>query len=128
MATTRLTGMDNRTGRTISGVQWLQRAAMDVLTTPLGSRPMRRDYGSEVPELIDQPDNAATRVRVYAASAQALMRWLPQLQIHSVALFSGEREGQAVLEISGDEADAAGDATALTLRVPISTAQGRVAA
>uniref|UniRef100_UPI0026076D20 ATPase domain-containing protein n=1 Tax=uncultured Sphingobium sp. TaxID=316087 RepID=UPI0026076D20 len=29
----------------------------DILTTPIGSRLMRRDYGSLIPELIDQPAN-----------------------------------------------------------------------
>lgn len=71
------TGLDPLTGRALSGRAWLRAAIVDVLTTPVGTRVMRRDYGSRLFDLLDQPLNPVTRQRVYAATAEALRRWLP---------------------------------------------------
>ena len=72
-------GMHAATGRSLTGLGHLRQSVTDILTTPIGSRIHRR-YGSEVPELIDQPLNNATQWRIYAASAFALRRWeLPPL-------------------------------------------------
>ena len=49
----------------------------------------------------DQPDNAATRVRVYAATAGALMRWEPRLRLSRVRWQSSSGAGQAVMQIEG---------------------------
>ena len=56
-------------------VDHLRQSVADILSTPIGSRVMRRDYGSLVPALLDQPDNNATQARLRAAVASALMRW-----------------------------------------------------
>jgi phage baseplate assembly protein W len=82
-------GMQASTGVAINGVDHLMQSIHTILTTPVGSRVMRRSFGSLLPELIDQPDNAATRVRVFAAVAGALMRWEPRLRISRVQLASG---------------------------------------
>ncbi|WP_426088839.1 GPW/gp25 family protein [Janthinobacterium sp. PSPC1-1] len=73
-------GMHAATGRSLTGLGHLRQSVTDILTTPRGSRIRRRRYGSEVPELIDQPLNSATRLRIYAATAFTLRRWeLPPL-------------------------------------------------
>ncbi|MDO9571175.1 MAG: GPW/gp25 family protein [Hydrogenophaga sp.] len=101
--------MHRTTGQAVDGLDHLNQSIVDILTTPLGSRVMRRDYGSLLPELIDQPDNGATRLRVYAATASALMRWEPRLRLIRVALQTGVRHGQVVLDIDGFYATPAGD-------------------
>ena len=53
-------GMNAATGRALSGLDHIRQSIAEILTTPIGSRLMRRRYGSEVPELIDQPLNSAT--------------------------------------------------------------------
>ena len=73
--------MNRTTGQSITGLDHLRQSLGDILTTPIGSRVMRREYGSLVPELIDHPDNLATQVRVYAAVASALMRWEPRFRL-----------------------------------------------
>lgn len=109
-------GLDNRGGRTVQGVAHLQQSIADILGTPLGSRLERREYGSLLPELIDQPDNATTRIRLYAASAAALMRWEPRLRLTRVAVVSLSRPGQIVLDIEGTHSISGAD---LSLRVPL---------
>lgn len=77
-------GMDSTTGKTLDGIAHLKQSIRDVLTTPLGSRVMRRDYGSRLFSLIDNPLNIATKVEIYAATAEALMRWEPRLMVQQV--------------------------------------------
>ena len=79
-------GMHAATGRSLTGLDHLRQSVADIITTPIGSRIRRRRYGSEVPELIDQPLNSATQLRIYAATAFALRRWEPRLQLASVQL------------------------------------------
>jgi uncharacterized protein len=68
----------------------------DILTTPKGSRVMRRDYGSGLPDLVDQPLNPRTCLRIYAATAMALLRWEPRARLRRVQL-TGGADGRATL-------------------------------
>lgn len=79
-------GMNAVTGKRLEGDAHLAQSIGDILTTPIGTRPLRRDYGSALFELIDQPMNALGRLRVFAAVADALRRWEPRLRITRIAL------------------------------------------
>ncbi|KAG0162050.1 hypothetical protein DFQ30_004182 [Apophysomyces sp. BC1015] len=74
-----------------------------ILTTPIGSRLARRDFGSELPNLIDAPNHGATRVRLYAALATALMRWEPRLHLTRVqwASDAGTPADVQIIDIEG---------------------------
>ena len=49
-------GMNDRTGKHNDGFEYLKQRIRDILSTPLGSRVMRRNYGSErLKELITRP-------------------------------------------------------------------------
>jgi phage baseplate assembly protein W len=110
-------GMDRSNGTALSGLAHLTQSVHDILTTPLGSRIMRRDYGSLIPSLIDQPDNASTRVRLYAAVASALMRWEPRLKLKTVGLVSGQRPGQRIIDIDGVYYDSDRRAVIVSLQI-----------
>lgn len=110
-------GMNASTGRTVSDRQHLVQSVADILTTPIGSRVMRREYGSNLPDLIDWPHNGATRLQAYAATAMALMRWEPRLRLTRVQLSMGDQPGQAVLDLEGTITDTN---EPLSLRVPLS--------
>lgn len=92
-------GVHATTGQAIEGLAHLGQSIADILTTPLGSRIMRRDYGSLLPELIDQPFNDATRLRLYGATALALMRWEPRIRLIRVQLFQGTAPGSYTLDL-----------------------------
>lgn len=100
-----MTGMSNGTGRTLESRQHLAQSIADVLTTPIGSRVMRREYGSLLPDLIDAPFNDATRLQAYAAVAMALMRWEPRIRLNRVQLSLGEQPGKAYLDVEGNHID-----------------------
>lgn len=79
-------GMDATTGKALGGEAHLRQSILRIITTPLGTRVMRRDFGSLVQELIDQPFNAGTRMRVLGATVTALMRWEPRVSVRRVDL------------------------------------------
>lgn len=93
-------GMNAATGRAINGLDHIRQSLANILTTPIGSRIMRRDYGSEVPELIDQPLNGATQLRIYAAVAHAVMLWEPRISLTSLQLERGQ-SGESTLILQG---------------------------
>lgn len=97
-------GMNAATGRALSGLAHIRQSIADIITTPIGTRAMRRDYGSEVPELIDQPLNGATQLRIYAATAHAVRRWEPRITLTSVEL-ERDSDGQTSLILSGTAAE-----------------------
>ena len=97
-------GMNASTGRATAGLAHLYQSISKILTTPIGTRIARRDFGSELPDLIDAPNNGATRVRLYAAIATALMQWEPRLRLTRVQLsteLSDAGAGVQVVDIEG---------------------------
>lgn len=115
--------MDRSTGTRLDAIAHLQQSVADILATPIGSRVMRRDYGSLVPALIDQPDNLATQARVFSAIASALMRWEPRLQVDRLrTVRDPERPGRVDIELTGSYVGAFGrEAAPLSLSVPLSS-------
>ncbi|MGQ3289040.1 MAG: GPW/gp25 family protein [Sphingopyxis sp.] len=77
-------GMDASNGRPLSGIGHLRQSVRDILTTRIGTRVMRRDYGSALPELVDRPMNRATLLAIYAATIGALAKWEPRISVDAV--------------------------------------------
>ena len=98
-------GMNAQTGRTITAAGHLGQSVADILTTPIGTRVMRREYGSQLVDLIDQPGNPATRLLCYAAIAMAVMRWEPRIRISRVQLTDASMAGQFALTIEATVID-----------------------
>jgi uncharacterized protein len=96
-----MSGMNRETGRVLAGLDHLRQSVRDILTTRVGARVMRRDYGSELPALVDRPMNAALRVQLYSATARALRRWEPRLRIRAVRVTAAE-SGQITLDLTAD--------------------------
>lgn len=83
-----MNGMNRTTGHTLSGVDHLRQSIVDILTTPIGSRVMRRDYGSRLYDLVDAPVNRALLVEIYSAVAESLLRWEPRFELNRVQVES----------------------------------------
>lgn len=111
-------GINATTGKALEGIDHLAQSISDILTTPIGSRVMRRTYGSLLPRLIDQPFNASTRIQLFAAIAGALMRWEPRLQLSRVWLALGDTPGAVVVTLEGTRTDTP-QPTASALTVPL---------
>lgn len=93
-------GTDANTGRRLSGIDHLRQSIRDILTTPIGSRVMRRDYGSRLPELVDSPLNSETFVDLYAATFEALSTWEPRIQLETVSA-KVPGPGRVILSLTG---------------------------
>lgn len=112
-------GMHRTTGQPLDGDAHLRQSIGDILMTPIGSRVMRRDYCSLLPELIDQPLNGATLLRIYAATALALMRWEPRIRLSAVRMQIGDG-GTVMLDIEGVRTDrGAGPKETVVLTIPL---------
>lgn len=92
--------MNASTGRALGEMDHIRQSIRDILTTRIGSRVMRRDYGSLIPELIDHPANAANQLRLKAATVMAVMRWEPRVALTRVG-FSFDAAGVAVIDMEG---------------------------
>ncbi len=94
-------GINAKTGKALGGIAHLRQSITDILTTPIGSRVMRREYGSRIRRLIDAPTNRDTLLDIYAATAEALARWEPRFSLTSVKATSAS-PGKIVLDLTGD--------------------------
>jgi len=114
--------MSRVTGKPLDGDAHLAQSIGDLLTTPLGTRVMRRDYGSALLDLIDAPLNAATRIRLYAATALAILRWEPRLSLTRVAIEAGPAgysNGSVSIVVEGKRADRPAASAATSLTIPL---------
>lgn len=91
--------MNRDTGAALDELAHIRQSIADILGTRLGTRVMRREYGSLLPDLVDQPFNATTRLRVYAATAMALMRWEPRISLTRVQFSGADLQGTVVIEL-----------------------------
>jgi phage baseplate assembly protein W len=94
-------GTDASNGAALSGIAHLRQSVSDILRTPLGSRVLRRDYGSRLMELVDAPLNAETIAEIVAATAEALDRWEPRLRVERVRVSEISEGGRVSVEIKG---------------------------
>ncbi len=83
-------GMNATTGKPLSGIDHLIQSIRDILTTPIGTRVMRRDYGSRLFDLIDSPINGDVLIEAYAAVAEALDKWEPRFRLTKVKAYQAE--------------------------------------
>ena len=73
--------MSRQNGVSISEIESIQQSIQDIVTTPLGSRIMRRDYGSIIPDLIDQPMSDVLTVKIFSAIYTPVTRWEERISI-----------------------------------------------
>lgn len=72
------------------GIEHLRQSVADILTTRKGTRVMRRDYGSELPALVDRPINGQLEIDLYAETVLAIDTWEPRLKVKSVGITKAE--------------------------------------
>ena len=93
-------GMDRQTGLPISGIEHLRQSIADILSTPLGSRRHRMEYGSKLRRFVDLPVNEGWKSAVQAEVARALGRWEPRLKLERVRVVA-VLGGQITLQLTG---------------------------
>lgn len=95
-------GLSRTDGTALSGIDHIAQSVGDIMTTPLGTRVMRRDYGSLVPDLLDRPMTGPTILQVYAAIAMALAKWEPRVRLERLTATDAEGANQGRLTLRLD--------------------------
>lgn len=100
-------GMDEETGKLVTGWSHVEMVIRRVLTTRPGSLVLRRRIGSRLKELQDENMNPATIMRVYIAIAEALSPanpyWgEPGFRLRAIRLAGLDAMGRLGLVVSGD--------------------------
>ena len=92
-------GMNRETGKPLSDADHLRQSIRDILSTRIGTRTMLRDYGSNIPELVDEPINRSTIAAIKADVINALNVWEPRMKINRVALTEVLASGQLTFDL-----------------------------
>lgn len=77
------TGVNAATGAALTDWAHVQQSISKILTTPIGSRVMRRDFGSDLPDLIDRKMTQKNVLAIYSAAATAIARWEPRFRMQA---------------------------------------------
>ncbi|ELM3658164.1 GPW/gp25 family protein [Edwardsiella piscicida] len=115
--TARYVGMSQASGLSLEDAAHIRQSVRDILITPIGSRIMRREYGSLLSALIDQPQSPALRLQIMAACYMAILRWEPRVHLTAIR-FEQSPTGGLFVDITGVSALTGGGAFSLT--VPLS--------
>ena len=120
-------GMNAHTGELLEGRLHLEQSIHDLLSTPIGSRVMRRDYGSRVVDLVDRPLNQSTIAEIQAAIAMALTTQEPRIRLTRVQVDLPNADRSSGIEDASDgmiaihlEGYSTTENMAFTLRLPLS--------
>ncbi len=97
-----MTGIDRNTGKVLSNLAHLKQSITDILTTSIGSRVMRRNYGSRLFQLIDAPLNSETLIELYAATAKALIKWESRFKLKNITANRTKTSGRVELILTGE--------------------------
>lgn len=113
-----MSGMNATTGRQLGDLDHIRQSIRDILTTPVGSRIMRRTYGSLLPELIDQPANPSNRLRLMAATVMAIIQWEPRIAVNNVAV-TLDITGAVSIDLQATRRDGQRAGNRLNISVPL---------
>ncbi|WP_150322554.1 GPW/gp25 family protein, partial [Enterobacter hormaechei] len=67
----------------------------------IGSRVMRRDYGSMLAAMIDRPQNPALRLQIMSACYSAIQKWEPRISLTAITFERSENDGTLYVDITG---------------------------
>ncbi|EOK1911514.1 GPW/gp25 family protein [Escherichia coli] len=102
--TVRYQGMNRNTGLGISDTEHISQSMRDILLTPVGSRVMRREYGSLLSALIDMPQNPALRLQIMVACYSAIQKWESRIRLTAISFETGNA-GEMYVDITGMRTD-----------------------
>ena len=92
--------MNVNTGKNISQINHLKQSISNILTTPIGSRVMRRDYGSNLFNKIDQPVNGELIAEIYLDIVESLFIWEPRFELDQV-IVQDINKGKITIDLEG---------------------------
>ena len=92
--------MNINDGKDISEINHLKQSISNILTTPIGSRIMRLDYGSNLFNKIDHPVNGELIAGIYLDIVESLFIWEPRFELDQVVVQNIEN-GKITIDLEG---------------------------
>lgn len=92
--------MSRYNGSEISELEHIRQSLEDIATTPIGSRLMRREYGTLLASLMDQPIGQALYLKIYSTLYSAYVRWEDRIEISQISV-AELNKGQLILDVIG---------------------------
>lgn len=83
-------GMNSKTGKELNGLDHLKQSITDILSTPIGTRVMKRDYGSRLSDFIDAPMTHGLNMEIFSAIGESLDDWEPRFKLKQVKTIRAE--------------------------------------
>lgn len=114
-----MTAMNRTTGAAIDGLNDIQQSVGIILGTRIGSYPTLREFGSLLPDLIDQPMTATNVLRIYAATVLAVTRWEDRISPRQVGLSISDTPGKATVILDAVRKDIPAANARTRLLVPV---------
>ncbi len=114
--TVKYSGMSRDTGEAVNDIDHIRQSVRDILLTPVGTRIMRRSYGSLLSALTDHPQNESLRLQIMSACYVAILQWEPRVKLTGIS-YESASDGGMVVELTGTRADNAQD---FSLTIPVS--------
>jgi phage baseplate assembly protein W len=117
--------LNHHTGSTVDGWMHVVQSIETILVTRLNTRVFTRQFGSDVPVMVDMPMNDANIMALYVSVAEAIDRWEPRFELTDVTL-SAEADGVMSLQMKGNHMPNAhlGDATIVNDETQVIRVQG----
>lgn len=117
--------LNHHTGATVDGWMHVVQSIETILVTRLNTRVFMRQFGSDVPVMVDMPMNDANIMALYVSVAEAIDRWEPRFELTDVTL-SAEADGVMSLQMKGNHMPNAhlGDATIVNDETQVIRVQG----
>lgn len=95
------TGISEKAVAQLDNWPHVEQSIKKILTTMIGTRVMRRDFGSRVPDLIDAKMTRRNVLALYSAVAISLKKWEPRFSLTNAAVDDATSNGVIELVIAG---------------------------
>lgn len=94
-------GINAVTGKPLTDWEHTEQSIGKIIQTAIGSRIMRRTFGSDLPDLVDTKLIRKNILAAYSAAATAVERWEPRFRMQSGSVRSVGADGKVGLAIYG---------------------------
>ena len=81
------------------GPERIQDAIWIVLSTSLGERVMRPQFGAGVDDFVFDPNSSVVRMQLAAAVREALVKWEPRIEVTGVSADEGSERSLVLISI-----------------------------
>ncbi|MBB4199053.1 hypothetical protein GGD83_002864 [Rhodoblastus sphagnicola] len=94
-------GLDSNTGETLTGWDECAQSLNCIAQTAIGSLVLNRTFGSDIPDLLDRPQNSPTIGRYFTALARAFRAWEPGFRLTKITPTRLGSDGGVGFDIAG---------------------------